>query len=230
MKYLLQRYQVPYSLLGGCVHKVAIDDAELSIHYMNLLSQHDYAAQVVAFDKARSVIEIGGGFGVNIHLLLTNYPNIRKVIYLDIPPNLYVGTQYLRAFYGASVVDYREVSRRNSLAFGSNDDLEIFCIAPWQVELLTDEADIFINSHSFVEMPKFVVKNYAEKAVERFASGKSAIVLTSYTGFDLNTTFHPDELPAFFPSRRDFKKVPGASLTDVSRDDWIYVSSGQFAR
>jgi putative sugar O-methyltransferase len=228
--HLLKKYKMPYSILGGCITKVKINNEEIAIHYLNLLSAHDYAAQFVDFGKMNSVFEIGGGFGINIHLLLTNYTNIRKVIYLDIPPNLYVGTQYLKAFFGSSVIDYREIKRRCSLAFAADDRLEILCIAPWQIELLEDEADILVNSSSFVEMPKAAVQNYADKAVGRFSTQKTAIVLTSYGGFDLNTTFPPDELPTFFGVRKDFTKLCIETLGQPLYKEFIYISPGKFGK
>jgi putative sugar O-methyltransferase len=226
--YLLTKYKIPYSLLGGCVAKAKISNEEIAVLYLNMLSQHDYAAQFVDFGKVTSVFEIGGGFGANIHLLLTNYPNIRKVIYLDIPPNLYVGTQYLKAFFGSSVINYREIKRRRSLAFAADSRLEILCIAPWQIELFEKEVDILLNSASFVEMPKAVVQNYADKAVCRFGTEETAIVLTSYDRFDLSTTFHPDELPTFFGTRTDFTKLSIESLGWPARKEFIYISPGKF--
>ena len=67
----------------------------------------------------RLTFEIGGGVGTNVHLVLENYKNIRKVLYLDIPPNLYVGTQYLKAFYGNAVSDYRTLKTLDSIKFSS---------------------------------------------------------------------------------------------------------------
>ena len=227
---LLERYRVPYSLLGGCVDKVAINGNQIATHYLNLLSQHDYVARHVDFAKVQSILEIGGGFGVNIHLLLTNYKNIRKILYLDIPPNLYVGTQYLRAFYGDAVCDYREIKRRQSIAFSSDDKLEIFCITPWQIELLQNEVDVLINSHSFVEMPEAVVRNYANKAFGCFNSPRTAIVLTSYDSLDRRTTLSPYDLPGFFDSRGDFIRFQADHLIEPGVQDHYFVSAGQFAK
>ena len=74
---LLKKYTIPYSLLGKCLRKVDIDGHDYSIHYLNLLEQHDNIASRIKFNDAYSVFEIGGGFGTNIHLLLENYKNIQ---------------------------------------------------------------------------------------------------------------------------------------------------------
>jgi putative sugar O-methyltransferase len=193
---------MPYSLLGNCQAKVKIQGQDISIHYLNLIEQHDNISSRIKFNDAKTVFEIGGGFGANIHLLLENYKNIRKVLYLDIPPNLYVGTQYLKAFYGNSVIDYRALKHKKSIKFSLDNNLEIFCITPWQIQEYASSIDIFMNAHSFVEMPKNVVSNYIDNFNRLPMSKDSAIALTAYDGFDLATTFHPNELPKFFEDRR----------------------------
>jgi putative sugar O-methyltransferase len=217
---------LPYSLLGGCLSKINIDGEAYSIHYLNLLEQHDNIASHINFHNACSIFEIGGGFGVNIHLLLENYKNIKKVLYLDIPPNLYVGTQYLKAFYGAAVFDYRATNRLNTLKFSENDSLEIFCIAPWQIEKFGGAVDIFMNSHSFVEMPNSVVHNYADRFNRFPESESSAIALTTYDQFDLATTFHPCDLPKHFQDRK-FAYFEAETLLNSSRKNLFFVSPGK---
>jgi len=225
---LLKKYTIPYSLLGKCLKKASIDGQEYSTHYLNILEQHDNIASRIDFNNAKAVFEIGGGFGTNIHLLLENYKNIRKVLYLDIPPNLYVGTQYLKAFYGEAVLDYKVLRGRDSTKFSSDDSLEILCIAPWQIEKFESAVDIFMNSHSFVEMPKNVVKNYIDKFNGFPESINAAIALTTYDNFDLNTTFYPGELPKFFKDRKfDYFEVD--TLLNSSRKNLFFVSPGKLS-
>lgn len=225
---LLKKYIMPYSLVGNCLQKVVIAGHEYSIHYLNLLEQHDNVALRVRFNNLHAVFEIGGGFGTNIHLLLENYKNIRKVLYLDIPPNLYVGTQYLRAFYGTAVIDYRALKHVGSLEFSKDDNMEIMCIAPWQIEKFRGTIDIFMNSHSFVEMPKSVVENYVLKFNGFSGAKDAAIAFTSYDGFDLETTFHPSELPTLLKDRKfDYFEV--ATLLDSTRNNLYFVSPGRFS-
>ena len=225
---LLDKYTMPYSLLGNCLKKARIDGHYYSIHYLDLLDQHDNIASSIKFNDARSIFEIGGGFGTNIHLLLENYRNIRKVLYLDISPNLYVGTQYLRAFYGNAVIDYRALRHMDSIKFSEDDNIEIFCIAPWQIEKFEGPIDIFMNSHSFVEMPNNVVKNYVDKFNGFPESINAAIALTSYDAFDINTTFNPSELPNFFKDRK-FDHFEVNRLLDSSRKNLFFVSPGKFS-
>jgi putative sugar O-methyltransferase len=220
---------MPYSLLGGCLQKAKIDGQDFSVFYLSVLEQQDNLASLIKFNKIKSVFEIGGGFGANIHILLENYKNIKKVIYLDIPPNLYIGTQYLKAFYGSAVFDYRALRSRDSIKFSENDDLEIFCIAPWQIEKFNSKIDLFINSHSFVEMPEYIVKNYVNNIQRLPGSEASAIALTTYSCFDLNTTFHPDKLPKFFKKRKFIHFKKDSFPTSSFMKNIFFISPGKFS-
>jgi putative sugar O-methyltransferase len=188
---LLSRYRVPMSTLGGCG---SVIDGGISTDYLTLLDQHDHVSD--HFRSARSLFEIGGGYGANVHLLIENYPLLRKIVYLDIPPNLYVGTQYLKAFYGRAVRDYRE-TRGRAIRFDGSGDLEIVAVAPWQIELLEAGVDVFYNAHSFAEMSPAVVENYAKRIDAK------SIVLVTYDHDD-PARLKPDRLPRFF--RRDFEQ------------------------
>lgn len=225
---LLEKYLVPYSLVGKCLTKAEIDGQGYSTHYLSLLEQHDNIASHIDFKKAYSIFEIGGGFGTNVHLLLENYKNIRKVLYLDIPPNLYVGTQYLKAFYGDSVIDYRASRDLKSIKFSDDETLEIYCIAPWQIENFAGTIDVFMNSHSFVEMPKEVARNYAAKFSGFSESADAAIALTTYGWYNLDSTYLPSELPTFFEGRK-FECFEAGTLLDSSEKNLFFVSSGKLS-
>lgn len=225
VKDLLNKYRLPADTVrGGCLDFCEIGGQKISNHYLDLLDTHNTLAGHVDFSSAKSFFEIGGGFGVNLHILIENYKNIRKYIYLDIPPNLYVGTQYLKSFYGDSIKSYRETKDLKKIGFNSSNELEVFCIAPHQVEFLDVEIDIFQNAHSFVEMPLAIVQNYA-KHIERVVSAKkSSIALVSYDGFNLDSTLHPDKLPKLFS--RSFEKYEEPTLFDPLRKNFHYIAAG----
>jgi len=221
VKELLSKYQIPIDTIkGDCLRKGDFDGRVISHHYLQLLDTLDHVAQAANISNKRSMLEIGGGFGVNVHLIVEMYPNIRKIIYLDIPPNLYVGTQYLKSFYGDGVIDYRQSSSMEVIEFSESDDLEIFCIAPSQIEKVKSEVDFFHNAHSFVEMPVDVVKNYANH-VERILSKEGGIItMVSYDGFT-DSTLDPDLIVSFF--NRDFNRAIVPTLT-AGRFNYHFIS------
>jgi len=217
---LLQRYQVPYSLLGGCVKSVKVGNSTHALSYLNMLDQHSRMAEAIDFSGVKVVAEIGGGFGANIHILLANYPSIRKVLYLDIPPNLYIGTQYLRAFYPDAIRDFLQLKDEKKIQFSSDDTLEIFCIPPWLIENISIKIDIFMNAHSFVEMPQEVVANYGQKILQN-AGDKLAVSLITYDQHDPKTTFDPKMLPSFFPNLTA-SSFTAKSLVDPRRENLYF--------
>ena len=155
----------------------------------------DKLSETFNFKNISSFFEIGGGFGANVHFLVTNFPNIKKILYLDVVPNIYVGTQYLKSFYKEKVKDYSNLKNLDKISFSKNNDLEILCIPPWMIEKVDVEIDHFHNSNSFVEMPKNVIENYV-KFIQKFKVKQ--ISLISYQNYDLKTTFNPNELNVFF--------------------------------
>jgi len=138
-------------------------------------------AQHIDFSSIRSVFEIGGGFGINAHLLLHLYPNIRKYLYMDIPPCLYIGTQYLRHFYNSDVCDYLQLRDQNRITFNQDDSRQIIAIAPWQIEKGNFDIDLFWNSSSFQEMSLESVDYYLQH-IQRFMrnGGHQLACLTAY--------------------------------------------------
>ena len=209
VKELLDRYNVPQSNMLGCAASSgSIHGSEISHHYLELLNTLDHVNTHIDLNTKRSLFEIGGGFGVNLHLMIENFPNLRKFIYLDIAPNLYVGTQYLKAVYGDAVQDFRATQSRGSLTFADDDSLEILCILPHQIEHIASSTDVFYNAHSFVEMPEAVVQNYANHA-KRVLAPQGDIALVSYGHFDLNSTFDPAKLGPIFDLPFEAKQVDG---------------------
>jgi len=227
---LLVRYSMPESRLGGCVATAEIGGEEIAIHYLVLLQLIDRVTKSVPISNARSLLEIGGGFGANVHLMVENFPNLRKIVYLDIPPNLYVGTCYLRALYGDAVRDFSATQSLSRIAFADDESLEIIAICPWQIEALDLEVDLFWNAHSFVEMPRNAVANYAARLLALPGSARTNIVLATYGG-GIGGTLRPDELPTFFPGREfvksEFLKVGTEDAEAIpSNRTFLYASEG----
>ena len=195
---LISKFKFKNTTDFGCVQSFEYLNKIYSCHYLAIADRIDKLSKSFKFENITSFFEIGGGFGSNIHFLITNFPNIKKILYLDTVPNIYVGTEYLRHHYKEKVKDYLELRNLNKISFSKNNELEIFCIPPWLIEKVETEIDHFHNSASFVEMPKKVISNYV-KFIKNLRTRE--ISLISYGGFDLKTTFNPEELNSFFDDK-----------------------------
>ena len=192
---LLNKYKFENTTDFGCVLYFKYLNKKYSCLYLDMADRIDKLSETFNFKNISSFFEIGGGFGANVHFLVTNFPNIKKILYLDVVPNIYVGTQYLKSFYKEKVKDYSNLKNLDKISFSKNNDLEILCIPPWMIEKVDVEIDHFHNSNSFVEMPKNVIENYV-KFIQKFKVKQ--ISLISYQNYDLKTTFNPNELNVFF--------------------------------
>ena len=192
---LLKKYKFENTTEFGCISSFKYLNKKYSCHYLEMADRINKLSKQFNFNDISSLFEIGGGFGANIHFLITNFPNIKKILYLDVVPNIYVGTQYLKSFYKEKVKDYSNLKNLDKISFSKNNDLEILCIPPWMIEKVDVEIDHFHNSNSFVEMPKNVIENYV-KFIQKFKVKQ--ISLISYQNYDLKTTFNPNELNVFF--------------------------------
>jgi len=197
VKNLINKYKYENTTDFDCIQKFTYKKKDYSFLYLEVANRIEILSSNFNFHNLKSFFEIGGGFGANIHFLITNFPNIKKIIYLDTVPNLYVGTEYLKSYYGKKVITYLNTREMTEIKFANNDDLEIICIPPWQIEKLQVSIDHFHNAASFVEMPKKIIKNYC-KFIKRFNTKE--ISLVSYAEFD-ERTLNPNELNEFFENR-----------------------------
>ena len=222
VKNLINKYKFENTTGFGCIRSFEYLNKEYSIKYLDIADRIDNLSKYFDFNNIKSFFEIGGGFGVNIHFLLTNFPNIKKILYLDAVPNLYVGTEYLRHYYKEKVKDYLELRNLEKIEFSKNNELEIFCIPPWFIEKVETEINHFHNAHSFVEMPKKVVSNYV-KYIKKLDIKE--ISLISYGDFDLKTTFNPEELNSFFNNKLSASWK--STLIEEYKVKYLYLTSNQ---
>jgi len=198
VNFLLSKHNLNFETTkGGCLSSGVFNGVNISFQYLQALDTLENINEKVNVSSKKTFFEIGGGFGINTHLMIELF-KIKKIIYLDIAPNLYVGTQYLKSFYGEKVIDYSKNKDLKHIKFAESDELEIFCIAPQQIEKIKSKIDLFHNAHSFVEMPKNVVQNYATKVENLLSENNPTISLVSYSGFNLDSSLDPEILPSFF--------------------------------
>jgi hypothetical protein len=104
----------------------------------------------------RSVLEIGGGYGVLGEILMSRDPEARYVG-LDIPPLLTVASYYLTELFG----DDRVMVFDDAVADeGPVEPARSAVLPNWRIEDLSGEFDLFVNAYSFQEMEPEVVANY----------------------------------------------------------------------
>lgn len=217
--YLIKKYHFINTTEFGCVQKFSKNNKEYSCFYLEVANRVENISKLINFNKLESYFEIGGGFGANIHFLLNNFSNIKKIVYLDVVPNIYVGTQYLKKMFGESVVDYLATREQKKIKFKNNNEIEILCIAPWQIENLEISFDHFHNAASFVEMPNDVIENY----ISFIKDSANSISLVSYDLYDENT-FNPEKLNKFF--NNELKIYKHSKLIDeLKREDTYLIKS-----
>ena len=200
IKYFLEKYKIEDSTFFGCVDKVKIKNNEFSIHYLHLIERIDNIDKICNLNEINSIIEIGGGYGANIHLLLQNYRNLKKIIYVDIFPNIFVGTEYLKKFYRHAVKDYISLRKLNKIEFNKNpDELEIICVPPWSLDKINCKLDKFHNAASFQEMTIEQVKNY-KNILDKILKKKRISILI-YKGWEKNNTLSPEQINDIFDNK-----------------------------
>jgi len=140
--YLLEKYDLPETTKNGCSDIVNINGQKIARIYIDNLVRIDKFSQHINFSSIETIMEIGGGFGVNAHLLLHLFPNIKEYIYIDISPVLSVAEFYLRQF-------------------GLDDRISFY--HPDQIQSISADVDVFWNAISFQEMEPDVVLGYLKQ-------------------------------------------------------------------
>ncbi|MDC3174169.1 putative sugar O-methyltransferase [Candidatus Pelagibacter sp.] len=219
---LINKFRFENTTDFGCVQSFEYLNKNYSCIYLEMADRNNKLSKYFDFKNVKNFFEIGGGFGANIHFLITNFPNIKKILYLDAVPNIYVGTEYLRHHYKDKVKDYLVLRNLDKINFSKYNELEILCIPPWLIEKVDVEIDHFHNAASFVEMPKSVINNYV-KFIKKFKTKE--ISLISYDGFDLKTTFNPEELSSFFDDKMNIS-WENSVIEDYKRK-LIYLTSNR---
>lgn len=115
-----------------------------------------------AREETRSAIEIGPGLGLSTLAHLALNPYLERVVNVDIPPVLYVSTQFLKAIPGIRVVDYLAFERDGMVERAENERCVVYQLAPWQLEAISGRFDTLLNAFSFQEMDRQLCAGYVE--------------------------------------------------------------------
>ena len=158
------KHDLPYTLLGNPDNTIRLNGELIGRNYLHAFMAIDNWSKKIEFEQVRSVLEIGGGFGCFAHSLLHLYPNIRSYVYVDIPPMLYIGTQYLKAFFGDRVLDYIDHCQKKKKGEHKEAKL-VTAVPPWELENVVETVDLVVNNNSFQEMNIDVIDFYFSEIV-----------------------------------------------------------------
>ncbi len=209
------------TMLGSPEAYFLWSDQRIALNYLEQLCVIENFRSEIGFDRAQSFLEIGGGFGSHAHLILTLYPQIEKYLYIDLPPMLYVGTQYLRAHFGDSVYTYADWSKDRP------DDLNqisnrILCLPPWCLEQCTFNWDAAFSMASFQEMRSDQVLYYLDFLGKNAASEDSNLALLYYRSG--NNSMSLDSLEEYFQQGMKLRRFEPEAAYTPSRFVYLVAS------
>ncbi|MDC1319512.1 putative sugar O-methyltransferase [Litorivicinus sp.] len=179
---------------------ILLNNESITLSQLRYLDMHLGLADSINFSEIHSVLEVGGGYGAHTDFLIQNFSNIRKFLYVDMFPVLYVGTQYLESIHGDAVKVVTEAQFSSSLLtspFEDNDSLEIICISPHFLDNVRFKFDLCLSCNAFQEMAIDTVAGYAAIFDEKL-SDHGSIGLVNYSEADGLTQTSSDSINSIF--------------------------------
>ena len=222
LKKMIDRVPNMDMLAGGSHDYTEIAGRKVSIrHLYTLLRLYDLE-QKMDLNKVETVIEVGGGFGVNVETMMELYPNIRKYVLIDIPSCLYTATLYLKSKYGDQVKTYSDTKSVSQIDLNSKER-EIYAIPPWKVDALSGNLDLFINLFSFQVFSQDNINMYS-RLLKRLAHDRSAIWLG---GYEVPSSLKQEEVLACFEGSMAFQSVPYTEKDKHGETTWFYLGKNK---
>jgi putative sugar O-methyltransferase len=150
--------QLSISLEGEPKHVFHLDGKPMTMSLLNYYIRYAYVHRFFDFANASLVVELGSGSGKQVEVVSKLHPNICYFLF-DIPPQLYVCEQFLKAVLGERVVSYGECRSMSDLP--SPVAGKVFLFGNWQFPKLEKaRVDLFWNAASLQEMEPDVVEMY----------------------------------------------------------------------
>jgi putative sugar O-methyltransferase len=148
------------SLAGNPEDVFVVDGCTYTTSMLQAYMLYAYCSGFVNFDAIQSVMELGSGSGKQVEVIRKLHPHLSFFLF-DIPPQLYVCEQYLRAVFPDAVISYREARMLRSI--GRPEPGKIYMFGTAKLPELTDlRCDLFWNAASFQEMEPDLVLNYLD--------------------------------------------------------------------
>lgn len=205
------------TLAGNSQDFAFIENRAVSVrHLYTLLRLHDLEKRL-DLSKVNTVIEIGGGFGVNAECMMNLYPNIRKYILVDIPSALYTAPLYLKNSFGDVVKNYCDVLEMDQIDINSNKK-EIYVIPPWKIDMLKGQVDLFINLFSFQVFNENDLRNYKGLA-SRVLSRPNGVIWLG--GYEVPSGLKRNEILKAFSDLAVFENTPFTESNKHGENTWF---------
>ena len=162
-------------LVWNPIDRFKLMDKKYSLNFIRYFYEFLMANNFANFEKSNFFLEIGGGYGGFTEIVKKMCPNI-KIIYMDIPPQLYVAERYLKSIFNKKVAGFKETKEMEFITLDSFLDYDILIIPPWDIiKIKNNLIDFFYNANSFQEMQKETVSNYC-KQLSRIVKNKIALL------------------------------------------------------
>ena len=147
---------LPETTKHGCQTTVMLKGKEISLYYLECYKRIEIFSHYIDFKEVESVLEIGGGFGANIHLLSHLYPTIQNFYIVDLPTIQSIACYYLDSFnipYSIGVPKHVDLLW-NSYSF---EEMDVKIVESYMAQINTDKICLSIADKS----------NKAEEIVNR---------------------------------------------------------------
>ncbi len=165
------------TLIGNPNNNFVINKKKISSLYFKSLLYLDNISNFTDPKKISSFCEIGGGFGALTHCIHHLYPNVRKILFVEVPSVAYLATCYLKEIYGNNIIDYNITRKLKSFKFSDNNDLEICVIPPWELDKISSKIEMFYSSNAFQIMEWEMIYKYVNSINKLKKNGNSMLVI-----------------------------------------------------
>jgi putative sugar O-methyltransferase len=196
--------------------------------------RYAYASRFVDFDDLKVLVELGTGAGKQAEVTAKLHPQLAYFCF-DLPPQLYIAEQYLKAVFPNRVVSYETC--RSMTRAPTPEPGKIYMLGNWQFPLVGElKVDLFWNAASFQEMEPNVVQNYlstVDKVAQRVflqenMRGMPKATKSTEAGVIEQTRYEHYE--RFLPSFRNVHMEPteyGVTTSDEFSDSfWVRRTNG----
>ena len=150
--------------IGKPIEQFNFDGKKYSRSSLNYLLGLSALKKINNTFNPKTVLEIGGGFGILGHILGQSKIKNFRYINLDLPPLSLITENYLMRVFGKKkVTNYFKVNKNKKIKIKGLKSFSSLCC--WKIENLVGKIDLFVNFLSFQEMEPDVLKNYIDHIV-----------------------------------------------------------------